>query len=70
MPTFLLLLAVLLGRLLLTISRGAVYLVLLPARTAMAVAPHIARPRWVLAAGAAASLALIAGAVVLLGRTR
>ena len=70
MPTFLLLLAVLMGRLLFAISRGAVYVVLLPARTAMAFAPHIARPRWVLAVGAVASLALIAGAVALLGRIR
>jgi hypothetical protein len=70
MPTFLLLLAVLLGRLLLALCRGAVYVVLLPTRTAMAVAPHITRPRWVLAAGAVASLALIAGAVVLLERSR
>jgi hypothetical protein len=67
MPTFLLLLTVLAGRLLLALVRGLAYLLLLPARTAMAVAPHMARPRWVLLGGATASLALAAAAALLVG---
>jgi hypothetical protein len=58
MPTFVLVLTVLAGRLVLALARGAAYLVVLPARTALAIAPHLARPRWLIVSGATASLAL------------
>jgi hypothetical protein len=66
MPTVLLILGILAGRLVLAIARGAMYVLLLPARTALAIAPHVARPRWVLVCGATASIALVTCAVLLL----
>jgi len=59
MPTFVLLVLVLPGRLAMSLLRGAAYVLVLPARTALAVAPHSSRPRWVLVAGTTASLALV-----------
>lgn len=66
MPTFLLLLVVLAGRFALALVRGAAYLVLMPARTALALAPHTRHPRPWLVSGAVASAALVLGAVFLL----
>lgn len=66
MPTFLLLLVVLAGRLLFALARGVAYVVLLPARTALALAPHTGHARWMLAGGVTATLALAAGVLTLM----
>jgi hypothetical protein len=70
MPTFVLMLGVLAGRLCLALARGVIHVLLLPARTALAIAPTMARPRRVLVAGALGSMALLAVAAYLLGRAR
>ena len=68
MLTFLMLMGVLAGRLFLALVRGAWYIVAMPARTALAVAPYMARPRWALLGGLLASLGLATAAIALLGR--
>ena len=60
MPTFLLLLGVLVGRLFVALARGIVDVLFLPARTALAIAPTMARRRRVLIAGAIGSIVLLA----------
>jgi hypothetical protein len=66
MPTFLLLIAVLLTRLALALMSGAAYLVMLPVRTALAVAPHTTHARWVLIGGLTGSLVFGAAVSMLL----
>ena len=71
MPTFVLLAFVLAGRLALALVRGVAHLVLLPARTALALAPHTRHPRPWLVTGAAASTLLVVGAaLVVVGALR
>lgn len=65
MPTFLLLLVVLAGRFVMALVRGTAYLVLLPARTALALAPNSRNPRPWMVSGVVASAALMLGAVLL-----
>ena len=68
MPTFLLLLLVLASRLIGAVARGVGALVLLPARTALALAPHMARPRWLLVGGV--TLSTLAAALLAIAVAR
>ena len=61
-----LVLLTLLARLTMALARGTLDLLLLPARTALAVAPHLRRPQPVLATGAALTILLVATVVALL----
>jgi hypothetical protein len=65
MPTFLLLVFVLAGRVTLALVRGTADLLLLPARTALALAPHMRHPRPWLVTGVAVSVLLVVMATVL-----
>jgi hypothetical protein len=62
----LLVLFVLLGRLAMAVLHGAVDLITLPVRTALAVAPHLRRPQWVLVTGTVLTVLLTASAVALM----
>jgi hypothetical protein len=61
-----LVLVTLLARLTMALVRGVVDLMMLPARTALAVALHLRRPQPVLMTGAALTILLIATVVALL----
>lgn len=65
MPTFLLLVFVLAGRLALALVRGTAHLLLLPARTALALATHTRHPRPWLVTGVTASVLLLVAATLL-----
>ncbi len=65
MPTFVLLVFVLAGRLALALVRGVAHLLLLPARTGLALAPHTRHPRSWLLTGAAASVLIAVGVALL-----
>lgn len=68
MPTFLLLLVVLVSRVIGTVARGIRAVVLLPARTALAIAPHTTRPRWLLVGGV--TLSTLAAALLAIAVAR
>jgi hypothetical protein len=57
---------VLLGRLAMAVLHGVMDLLLLPARTALAAAPHLRRPQWVLVTGTVLTVLLTASMVALL----
>jgi hypothetical protein len=64
--TPLLVLVALLTRFAMALVRGVVDLLMVPARTALAFAPHLRRPQPVLMTGAALTILLIATVVALL----
>jgi hypothetical protein len=66
-----LVLVVLVARVTMAVLRGIVDLLMLPARTALAVAPHLRRPQYALITGSVLTLILIGAAMaMLLGAAR